>query len=151
MAPPRAGRRSSSVTSWPSLASRAAEAIPPRPPPITTTRMGVTLLPGLRRNRGASIPVSNPPAPPSAAYQLGDQVEHEQAGDQKYAGDRRGDVGMLDRKPDHGENGDVLGDAGRDVGDRLGRGVDGQAAPGLHEVGGQRAGAADDSGDRLVE
>ena len=37
-APPTDSDRSSRVTSWPSLASRAAEARPPKPPPTTTTR-----------------------------------------------------------------------------------------------------------------
>ena len=37
-APPSVSSRSSTVTSWPSFASRAAVARPPNPPPTTTTR-----------------------------------------------------------------------------------------------------------------
>ena len=37
-APPSRSRRSTTVTSWPSFASRAAAAVPPNPPPTTTTR-----------------------------------------------------------------------------------------------------------------
>ena len=52
-APPSRGPRSSRVTWWPSLASRAATAIPPNPPPTTATRaMRPSSVVGLTAGRG---------------------------------------------------------------------------------------------------
>ena len=63
---------------------------------------------------------------------------------------RRG-ARVLDREPHDGEHRDVLAEAGDDVADRLGRGVDREPAAGLDQVRGERRAAADDAADRLLQ
>ena len=148
-APPSLSDCSTRVTWWPSFASRAADAVPPIPPPTTTTR-AMTREPS-RAPRGRAWRGPCPSTDATRAGSGGADDEQRGAGDQQRHHDPERDPGVADREQRDGEHRDVLAQARADVGDRLGGGVDRQPQPGLDPVGGQRRAAAEHGVERLLE